>query len=304
MAVTDRVKQILSWYASDNPGTLTNLARLLNHGTLAGTGKLVILPVDQGFEHGPARSFAPNPAALRSRLPLPARHRRRAATPTRRRSASSRRRPPSSPGRSRSSSSSTTRDTLAKIEQPCSAVTGSVEDALRLGCVGHRLHDLPRLAARATRCTRSSASSSSRRRRTGLPSVVWSYPRGAGLSKDGETAIDVCAYAAQIAAPARRAHRQGQAAEGRTSSRPRRRRSSRSTTSRPKTLADRVRHVVQSALQRQAHRHLLGRRGQGHRRRARRGQASSPRAARFGSHHGAQRLPAPARRGAQAARAT
>src|SRR5229473_6030599 len=63
MAFTERVKQILSWYPSDNPGTLTNLARLLNHGTLAGTGKLVILPVDQGFEHGPHRSFAPNPPA-------------------------------------------------------------------------------------------------------------------------------------------------------------------------------------------------------------------------------------------------
>src|SRR5436853_7858022 len=62
MKTTDRVKQILSWYSSDNPGTVTNIARLLNHGTLGGTGKLVILPVDQGFEHGPARSFAPNPA--------------------------------------------------------------------------------------------------------------------------------------------------------------------------------------------------------------------------------------------------
>jgi class I fructose-bisphosphate aldolase len=63
MAHTDRVKQILSWYSSENPGTLTNLSRLLNHGTLGGTGKLVILPVDQGFEHGPVRSFAPNPDA-------------------------------------------------------------------------------------------------------------------------------------------------------------------------------------------------------------------------------------------------
>src|SRR5580698_1755913 len=63
MAVTDRVKQILSWYSSENPGTLTNIARLLNHGTLAGTGKFVILPVDQGFEHGPVRSFGPNPPA-------------------------------------------------------------------------------------------------------------------------------------------------------------------------------------------------------------------------------------------------
>src|SRR5690348_15275118 len=63
MAATDRVKQILSWYSSENPGTLTNLARLMNHGALAGTGKMVILPVDQGFEHGPDRSFGPNPAA-------------------------------------------------------------------------------------------------------------------------------------------------------------------------------------------------------------------------------------------------
>src|SRR5262250_1226699 len=59
----NRVREILGWYGSDNPGTLTNLARLLNSGRLAGTGKLVILPVDQGFEHGPARSFAKNPPA-------------------------------------------------------------------------------------------------------------------------------------------------------------------------------------------------------------------------------------------------
>ena len=63
MRVTQRVKKILDWYESDNPGTKTNLARILMEGKLGGTGKLVILPVDQGFEHGPARSFAPNPAA-------------------------------------------------------------------------------------------------------------------------------------------------------------------------------------------------------------------------------------------------
>ena len=61
MAMTDRAKQILSWYPSDNPGTLANLYRMLMAGKLGGTGKLVILPVDQGFEHGPARSFAKNP---------------------------------------------------------------------------------------------------------------------------------------------------------------------------------------------------------------------------------------------------
>src|SRR5437773_6249831 len=61
--MNERVHEILGWYGSDCPGTRSNLARLLNHGRLAGTGRLVILPVDQGFEHGPARSFAPNPAA-------------------------------------------------------------------------------------------------------------------------------------------------------------------------------------------------------------------------------------------------
>src|SRR6201988_763305 len=60
--MNERIREILSWYTSENPGVRTNLARMLNHGRLGGTGKMVILPVDQGFEHGPARSFAPNPA--------------------------------------------------------------------------------------------------------------------------------------------------------------------------------------------------------------------------------------------------
>ena len=61
--MTPTVKAILANYESDNPGTKANLARILMQGRLGGTGKLVILPVDQGFEHGPARSFAPNPPA-------------------------------------------------------------------------------------------------------------------------------------------------------------------------------------------------------------------------------------------------
>src|ERR1700744_3568015 len=63
MKISRKVKEILGWYESDNPGTKANLARLLMHGRLGGTGRMVILPVDQGFEHGPARSFAPNPDA-------------------------------------------------------------------------------------------------------------------------------------------------------------------------------------------------------------------------------------------------
>lgn len=61
---TLRVREILEGYGSASPGTLTNLAQILGHGRLGGTGKVVILPVDQGFEHGPARSFAPGPIAL------------------------------------------------------------------------------------------------------------------------------------------------------------------------------------------------------------------------------------------------
>ena len=60
MKFTRNIKSILNNYESDNPGVKSNLARILMSGKLAGTGKLVILPVDQGFEHGPARSFAKN----------------------------------------------------------------------------------------------------------------------------------------------------------------------------------------------------------------------------------------------------
>src|SRR6201991_1097859 len=63
MKINGQVQKILSWYESDNPGTKANLARILMHGKLGGSGRVVILPVDQGFEHGPARSFAVNAAA-------------------------------------------------------------------------------------------------------------------------------------------------------------------------------------------------------------------------------------------------
>lgn len=57
--VSDRVKEILSWYQGESPGVLTNLVRMFNHGRLAGTGKMINYPVDQGFEHGPGRSLLP-----------------------------------------------------------------------------------------------------------------------------------------------------------------------------------------------------------------------------------------------------
>src|SRR2546425_219104 len=162
--MSDRVNEILSWYGSDNPGTLTNLARLLNAGTLAGSGRLVMLPVDQGVEHGPGRSFTIYPGSE------------------------------------------------------------------------HRLQMYEQIREMAEEA-----------KANGLVVVIWSYPRGSGLSREGETALDVTAYAAHIAAqlgahvikvklPS--AHLEQAAAK-----------KVYETTQVPSsTLAERVRHVVQAAF--------------------------------------------------------
>ncbi len=196
MKTTRKVREILSWYEADNPGTKANLARILMHGRLGGSGRLVILPVDQGFEHGPARSFAPNPPAYD-----PHYHFRLAidaglsafATPLGMVEAGA----DSFAGQiplilklNSSNSWATEKD---------QAIYGTVEDALRLGCsaigftiypgsehFNDMLEELRELAAEA--------------KSVGLAVVVWSYPRGGRLAKAGETALDVCAYAAHMAA--------------------------------------------------------------------------------------------------------
>jgi class I fructose-bisphosphate aldolase len=195
---TARVKEILSWYGSDNPGTLTNLARLLNHGRLGGTGKLVILPVDQGFEHGPARSFAPNPPGYDPRyhfeLAIEAGCNAYAA-PLGFLEAGARDYAGDIPLILKVNS----HDLLNDEKDPLQALTGCVDDALRLGCAAigftiypgstHRFEMYGQIRAYAEEA-----------KRNGLAVVVWSYPRGSGLSKEGETAIDVCGYAAHIPA--------------------------------------------------------------------------------------------------------
>src|SRR5580693_836625 len=198
MKITRKVKEILSWYESDSPGTKASLARLLNHGRLGGTGKLVILPVDQGFEHGPARSFAPNPPAYdplyHFDLAIAAGCNAYAA-PLGFLEAGAR----DFAGEVPLILKLNDADTLLDSADPDQALTGSVDDALRLGCsaIGftiypgsaHQLEMFGQLRAIAEEA-----------KRKGLAVVVWSYPRGSGLSKEGETAIDVCGYAAQIAA--------------------------------------------------------------------------------------------------------
>ena len=196
--MTERVREILSWYAGSNPGTLSNLARMLNHGALGGTGKMVILPVDQGFEHGPARSFAPNPAGYdphyHFKLAIEAGCNAYAA-PLGFLEAGAADFAGEIPLILKLNNS----DVLHETPDPCSAITGSVGDALRLGCaaIGYTIY--PGSALR-NEMYENLRELSEEAKSVGLAVVVWSYPRGSGISKDGETAIDVVAYAAQIAA--------------------------------------------------------------------------------------------------------
>jgi fructose-bisphosphate aldolase, class I len=196
--MTPQVKEILSWYGSDNPGTLTNLARLLNHGKLAGTGKLVILPVDQGFEHGPARSFAPNPPAYDPRyhfeLAIAAGCNAYAA-PLGFIEAGAREYAGEIPLILKVND----HDVLVDEADPTQALTGSVQDALRLGCVGIGFTIYPGSAHRVELYQQIRAYAAEAKQ-YGLVVVIWAYARGSSLDKDGETAIDVIGYAAQIAA--------------------------------------------------------------------------------------------------------
>ena len=196
--MTPRVNEILSWYGADNPGVLTNLTRLLNHGRLAGTGKLVILPVDQGFEHGPARSFAPNPPAYDPRyhfqLAIEAGCNAYAA-PLGFIEAGAREFAGEIPLILKLNDA----DSLLDEKDPNQALTASVEDALRLGACAIGLTIYPGSAHQIEMFEQLRALAEEAKR-CGLVVVVWSYPRGSGLSKEGETAIDVIAYAAQIAA--------------------------------------------------------------------------------------------------------
>jgi class I fructose-bisphosphate aldolase len=244
-AATDRVKQILSWYATDNTGVKTNLYRLMMHGALAGTGKFVILPVDQGFEHGPARSFAPNAPAYD-----PDYHFQLAidsgcngyAAPLGSLEASADKFAGQTPLILKLNNS----DTLAKVDQPCSAVTASVKDAVRLGCVAIGYTIYPGSGARNV-MYEELRELIREAKDAGLPTIVWAYPRGAGLSKEGELAIDVCAYAAQISCqlgahivkvkPPKDFIEQAEA-----------KKVFEKYAIPTKTLADRVRHVIQGAM--------------------------------------------------------
>jgi class I fructose-bisphosphate aldolase len=243
--MSDRVQKILSNYQGESPGVLTSLARMLNHGTLAGTGKLVILPVDQGVEHGPARSFAPNPPGYdpdyHFKLAIKAGCNAYAAPLGFLEAGAAKH-----AGRMPLILKLNNNNSLYSDGNPISVQTGSVGDALRLGCVaiGYTVYPGSIQAGVMYEQLRELAEEA---KSVGLAVVVWSYPRGEQLSKEGETAIDVIAYAAQIAAqlgahiikvklPS--AHIEQDAA----------RKVYEKEKIEVETLADRVRHVVQSAF--------------------------------------------------------
>ncbi len=196
--MTPRVREILRNYEGNSPGVLMNLARLLMNGTLGGTGRLVILPVDQGFEHGPARSFAPNPAGYDpfSHFQLGIESGCNAyAAPLGFLEAGA----AEYAGQIPLILKLNNNDSLQETKDPNSAITGSVRDALRLGCcaVGYTIYPGSAHSQTMYQQLREIAEEA---KSYGLAVVVWSYPRGSGLSKEGETAMDVVAYAAQIAA--------------------------------------------------------------------------------------------------------
>jgi len=194
--MSERVEKILANYAGENPGVIGNLRRLMNTGRLAGTGKIVILPVDQGFEHGPARSFAPNPPGYD-----PAYHPALAveagcngyAAPLGFIESIAHRYAGELPLILKVNNS----DSLGGPDTPCSALTSAVDDAVRLGCSGIGFTIYPGSGLR-NQMYQDLRDLINQARAAGLPSIVWSYPRG-DMPKEAETAIDVAAYAAQIA---------------------------------------------------------------------------------------------------------
>lgn len=196
MQITHAVKKILRNYEGETPGVRLNLARFLMHGKLGGSGKMMLLAVDQGMEHGP-RTFVMTPDAFD-----PHYHYQFAvdaelsgyAAPLGWLEAGCESYLGALPLILKINNGNTL---LNKRTPPNQAVTATVQDALRLGCQGigftiypgsdvslEMFEEIRELAAEARSC--------------GLVVVIWSYPRG-NFSKVGETALDVVAYGAHIA---------------------------------------------------------------------------------------------------------
>lgn len=197
--MSKQIQKILANYSSESPAILGNLYRILTAGELGGTGKLVILPVDQGFEHGPIKSFAPNPVAFdplyHFELAIEAGLSAYAA--------------PIGMIEAGASHYAGRIPTILKLNSSNSldsndfdydqAFTSSPSDALRLGCSAIGLTIYPG-SNNQFDMIEEAREAISEAKSLGLAAVVWSYPRGSGVSKTGTTGIDITCYAAHIAA--------------------------------------------------------------------------------------------------------
>ncbi len=191
------VTKILNNYESDNPGVKSNLARIFMHGKLSGTGRVIILPIDQGFEHGPARCFAGNPDAydpfFHYKMSIDGGFSAYAA--------------PLGMIETGASTFAGAVPTILKMNSSNSlvskkypdnqAVTATISDALRLGCVGIGFTIYPGSDA-SYDMFEEARELTAQAKSYGLVVVIWSYPRG-NVSKEGETAIDVISYGAHMA---------------------------------------------------------------------------------------------------------
>jgi class I fructose-bisphosphate aldolase len=199
MKATRAVQKILAQYEGENPGVKGNLCRLMMAGKLGGTGKMIILPVDQGFEHGPARSFGPNPDAYDPHyhysLALEAGLNAYAA-PLGFLEAGAETFAGQIPTILKCNSANSLHPSEAPKDQ---AIYGTVDDALRLGCMGIGFTIYPG-SSQALEMFEEISEMRQEAASKGLATIIWSYPRGEALSKEGETAIDVSSYAVQIAA--------------------------------------------------------------------------------------------------------
>ncbi len=198
MTITPTVQSILRNYEGETPGVKANLVRMLMQGRLAGTGKMIILPVDQGFEHGPARSFGINPAAYdphyHYQLAIDAGLSAYAA--------------PLGPLEAGAETFAGQIPTILKVNSSNSllpanqpktqAITATVDDALRLGCaaIGFTIYPGSSLSLEMFEDIAEMRKEAAMK---GVATVIWSYPRGEDIDSKGETAVDVTAYAAHIA---------------------------------------------------------------------------------------------------------
>lgn len=195
--LSQKTNEILSHFSLENPGVRKNIATLLEHGCLKGTGKMVILAVDQGFEHGPMRSFLMNDPAHD-----PAYHFQMAekgqlsglAAPLGFLEAGLGERITDLPLILKMNSA----NSLFKPEDPHQSITATIDDALRLGCVGVGFTIYPSSNATLDQFEQL-RDLIAEAKANGLATIVWSYPRG-NVSKAGETALDVIAYGTHMAA--------------------------------------------------------------------------------------------------------